>query len=112
MNKWIAYCGLDCEHCDARIATVTQDEAMKKRVARLWSELNGAQITPDMSLCEGCRMDGRKTPYCASICPVRSCAMEREMETCGSCEDMEHCPKLQALLEHNEAARQNLLEQG
>ena len=29
MNKLIAYCGLDCEQCEARIATVNQDESMK-----------------------------------------------------------------------------------
>ena len=29
MNKLIAYCGLDCEKCEARIATVNQDESMK-----------------------------------------------------------------------------------
>ena len=25
MNKLIAYCGLDCEQCEARIATVNHD---------------------------------------------------------------------------------------
>ncbi len=29
MNKLIAYCGLDCEKCEARIATVNQDEARR-----------------------------------------------------------------------------------
>ena len=29
MNKLIAYCGLDCEQCEARIATVNRDESMK-----------------------------------------------------------------------------------
>lgn len=25
MNKYIAYCGLDCEKCEARIATINND---------------------------------------------------------------------------------------
>ena len=37
------YCGLDCEACEARIATVNNDEALCQRVAREWSELNGVE---------------------------------------------------------------------
>ena len=28
MNEYIAYCGLDCEECEARLATVNNDEAL------------------------------------------------------------------------------------
>ena len=45
MNTYIAYCGLDCETCEARLATINHDEALRKRVAKEWSELNGANIT-------------------------------------------------------------------
>ena len=47
MNELIACCGLDCEKCDARIATVTNDEALREKTAALWSQLNGVEITPD-----------------------------------------------------------------
>ncbi len=33
MNKLLAYCGLDCEKCEARIATVNQDESLREKVA-------------------------------------------------------------------------------
>ena len=46
MNELIACCGLDCEKCDARIATVTNDEALREKTAALWSQLNGVEITP------------------------------------------------------------------
>ena len=55
MNDYIAYCGLDCEGCDARIATANNDDALREKVAKLWSELNGVPITPDMIFCDGCR---------------------------------------------------------
>ena len=29
MNQLIACCGLDCEKCDARIATITNDSALR-----------------------------------------------------------------------------------
>lgn len=41
MNDYIAYCGLNCETCEARLATVNNDDALRSKVAKLWSELNG-----------------------------------------------------------------------
>ncbi|MCR4607727.1 MAG: DUF3795 domain-containing protein [Oscillospiraceae bacterium] len=108
MKKYIAYCGLDCESCEARIATVNNDNALRGKVAKLWSELNGVEITPEMINCAGCRIDGVKTPYCDSLCPIRQCALGREVETCGSCPEMENCEKAGAILANSEDARRNL----
>ena len=88
MNDYIAYCGLDCEGCDARIATANNDDALREKVAKLWSELNGVPITPDMIFCDGCRMNGRKTPYCESLCPIRQCALEKGVSTCAGCGEL------------------------
>ena len=108
MNTFIAYCGLNCETCEARLATVNNDEALRLKVAELWSKLNGVEITPDMIYCTGCRIDGVKTPYCGTICPIRKCAMQRKVETCGSCDEMETCEKLAMILQNNPDARKNL----
>ncbi len=35
MKDFIAYCGLDCESCEARLATVTYDDALREKVAKL-----------------------------------------------------------------------------
>ena len=40
-NQLIGCCGLDCEKCDARIATITDDNALREQTATLWSKLNG-----------------------------------------------------------------------
>lgn len=109
MNEFIAYCGLDCKTCEARIATVTDDDLLRKKVAGLWSQLNGVEITPDMINCIGCRIDGVKTPYCESFCPIRQCAEKRNVETCGSCDRMRTCDKLKPILS-NEGARKNLMD--
>lgn len=45
MNKFIAFCGLNCETCEARLATVSDDDEMRSKVAKEWSELNNAEIT-------------------------------------------------------------------
>lgn len=57
MKKLIAYCGLDCENCDARKATLKNDDALREKTARLWSKMNGEKILPEMINCEGCRAD-------------------------------------------------------
>ena len=108
MNPYIAYCGLDCESCEARIATVNNDNSLRAKVAKEWSELNGIEITPEMINCEGCRLDGAKTVYCDSLCPVRQCARSLQMETCGSCPQMETCPKVAQILQNSAEARCNL----
>ena len=104
----IAYCGLDCEKCNAYLATVRDDRELREETAKLWSELNGAEITPDMIHCEGCRADGVKTPYCESLCPIRQCALGRNVETCGQCDEMEKCGKVGAVIGNNPEARGNL----
>ncbi len=90
----IGCCGLDCETCDARIATLTNDNALREKTAALWTKLNGVTITPEMIHCTGCRMDGAKTPFCDKLCPVHNCVREKRLDTCADCERMEECPTL------------------
>ena len=47
MKDMIGYCGLDCEKCDAYIATVNDDQALREKTAKLWAELNNAPILPE-----------------------------------------------------------------
>ena len=44
MRNMIAYCGLDCEKCDAYLATINDDQALCEKTAKLWAELNNAPI--------------------------------------------------------------------
>ena len=108
MKTYIAYCGLNCETCEARIATIHNDDALRKKVAGLWSELNGVEITPEMINCVGCRINGVKTPFCESLCPIRQCAQGRGVETCGGCDCMESCEKLGAITGNNADALRRL----
>lgn len=69
-NQLIGCCGLDCEKCDARIATLTNDNALREKTAALWTKINGVTITLEMIDCTGCRIDGAKTPFGDKLCPV------------------------------------------
>ena len=108
MKDFIAYCGLDCETCEARTATVNNDDELRRRVAELWSRLNGAEITPEMIRCEGCRFDGVKSLFCDSLCRIRPCAQGRGLEHCGLCAEMESCEKLAMITGDNAQALENL----
>ena len=108
MRKMIAYCGLDCEKCDAYQATLNNDKELREKTAKLWSELNQTLITPEQINCEGCRADGAKTVYCDSICEIRKCALKNGIETCGDCPDMEKCQKVGVIIGNNPDALKNL----
>ena len=110
MNKYIAICGLDCESCEARLATIRDDETLRGSVAKRWSELNGVEITPEMINCVGCRVDGVKTPYCEALCPIRRCALGRGFETCADCGELEGCEKAGMIIENNADALRRLRE--
>ena len=108
MNDYVAYCGLDCETCEARIATINNDDELRAKVARKWSELNGVEIKPEMINCSGCRIPGVKTPYCDSLCPIRQCAIGKRLETCGGCQEMKSCKKLGMVTSNNAEALHRL----
>ena len=84
----IAFCGLDCEKCDAYIATKNDDQALREKTAKLWAELNNAPILPGHINCDGCRVNGRKTVFCESLCGIRQCALKKGVTTCGDCPEM------------------------
>lgn len=108
MTDYIAYCGLDCETCEARLATVNNDNKLRIKVAEEWSKLNGVEIKPEMINCSGCRIPGVKTVYCDSLCPIRLCAKEKQVETCGGCPEMKSCKKVGAIIGNNPDARDRL----
>ena len=81
MRDMIAYCGLNCEKCDAYLATLNNDQALREKNARLWAELNQSPILPEHINCEGCRVAGVKNVYCESLCSIRQCASEKGAAT-------------------------------
>ena len=108
-DKYIAYCGLDCRKCEAWIATQNNDDELRKKVAKEWSIWNHTEITPEMINCDGCRLDGKKTPFCDSLCPIKNCASNMKMNTCGRCSHLYDCDKLKMITDHDDNAINNLI---
>ena len=60
MKQLIACCGLDCENCAARIATVNNDDELREKTAKEWSVLNNTpEITAETIHCMGDRKSTR-----------------------------------------------------
>jgi len=45
----IGYCGIDCDQCEAFIATQKNDDALRVEVAEKWARLFNAPIKPNTS---------------------------------------------------------------
>lgn len=110
MENLIACCGLDCKECQARKATINNDDELREKVAKNWSELNGVLITKEMINCDGCRVNGVKTPFCDKLCPIRQCVISKHIDTCGDCENLYSCKKIKMIISNNKDAFDRLME--
>ncbi len=108
MRDMIGYCGLDCEKCDAYLAALHDDQALRKKTAKLWAELNNAPILPEHINCQGCRVEGVKTVFCDQMCEIRRCALKKGVTTCGDCLDLGECQAVGTVISNNPEALENL----
>ncbi|MEJ5284807.1 MAG: DUF3795 domain-containing protein [Brevinematia bacterium] len=104
----IAFCGLDCSKCPAYIATIKNDDNERKKVAKEWSQMFHADITPDSVNCYGCKTEGKpRFYYCANMCEIRKCAVSKGVENCGKCKNYS-CIMLEEFLKNAPVAKENL----
>jgi hypothetical protein len=91
MEKIISCCGLNCATCEARIATMSNDDELRKATAEKWKTQYGvSEMAPEMINCTGCREEGVKIGHW-SMCQIRQCANDKGFKTCGDCDDVETC---------------------
>jgi len=109
MKQLIACCGIDCEFCDARIATVNNDNELREKTAQQWREAyNAPNITTESINCMGCRADGAKFDYC-NHCEIRNCATAKGFSACGECGELETCQIISFVINQVPGAKENLL---
>jgi hypothetical protein len=107
MEKIIAFCGLDCSECGAFIATKENSDAKRGEIAKEWSKAFGHEFKPEDINCYGCLdTTGPHIGYC-SICEIRKCGTEKEVENCAYCIDYA-CEKLEKFHEHTPEAKKRL----
>ncbi len=90
MEKLVSCCGLDCAGCEARIATMSDDDDLRKATSEKWRVNYHADITPVMINCTGCREDGVKFSHC-NDCEIRNCVKDKGYSTCADCAELETC---------------------
>jgi hypothetical protein len=92
VDALLSYCGLECSSCPAFIARRDNDNELREKTAREWSEQFHAEFIPDSIDCDGCVVEGVHSPYC-SMCEIRECATAKGVTTCAHCKDY-GCEKL------------------
>jgi len=107
MEKLISCCGLDCATCDARIATIANDNDLRSKTAEKWAVQFNSPITTEMINCVGCRAAGVHFGYC-DMCEIRNCVKEKGFETCGDCNEMTSCKKVATVHQYVPEAIANL----
>lgn len=100
-------CGLDCEKCDAYIATSNNDDSLREKIAKAWTVEFGFECSPDMINCTGCLSDGVKIGHCDE-CTTRSCAMSKGLDNCSFCSDFP-CEDMAKFMESVPEAKTNLM---
>ncbi len=106
MEQLISACGLNCADCDARKATLANDNAQREEVAKKWSTAYGANLTAANITCMGCMEPGVKFAHC-NECEYRACVRSKGLKNCSECSEYP-CEMLSAFFEHVPFAKTNL----
>jgi len=108
MEKLIACCGLNCATCNARIATINNDDELRRVTADKWRiDFNAPGLTFEMINCTGCREEGSKFSHC-TVCEIRNCVKARGLNTCGDCPEMGTCSVIAGIHKYVPEAITNL----
>ena len=86
MDRIVGFCGLICTECPAYLATLNDDDELRKSTAAKWSEMFKSDIKPESINCNGCTTAGTKFAHC-NECPMRKCAIAKAVTNCGWCRD-------------------------
>ena len=103
----IAYCGLDCSKCEGYLATQSNDAKQFAEVAKNWSKQFHADVKPEHVICDGCKAEKRKSFYCANICKITRCCLDKNYNFCIECSSFP-CSDEEFVLSNAPEAKANL----
>ena len=110
MEKLIACCGLNCASCDARIATLADDDTLRAETAEKWkAQFNAPDIAIETINCTGCMEPGIKFGHCLE-CNIRKCAIAKGYKTCSECAELKTCSIIASVINNVPGTLQNLLD--
>lgn len=80
----MAYCGLLCEECPVYLASQSNDEVQRERLAKMYS-VPGCSFTKEDIVCEGCHATSSNKSKMCKDCPMRNCARNKGVKHCAAC---------------------------
>jgi len=95
MNPMIAVCGLNCSECGAYLAKKNNDESIRIKTAKDWSNMFQVKINPSDIQCDGCRSEGGVRFQHCSVCEYRACGHKKDVRNCSECDEYP-CEKISA----------------
>ena len=86
MEKSIAFCGLVCSQCPVYIATKTNNEELKEKLAIEYSTDTFEFVKEDMN-CTGCHSVVGVNEKMRKECLMRKCGMHKSISHCAECNE-------------------------
>lgn len=112
MNRYIAYCGLDCTTCLIFKATLETDKSQKKKLREKIQKICNEEYDMHLQLeditdCDGCNANSGWLFSGCSQCEIRKCVIAKELKSCAYCEEYA-CEKLREFFTTDPEAKKNL----
>jgi len=78
-----------------KLAGMSDDIEKKREAYNTWrlKERYGLEFNPENILCKGCKTDASELGDAVSHCPVRKCAIDKGLDCCIECDELEKCDK-------------------
>jgi hypothetical protein len=90
------YCGYICPtDCKFLKGTLDKNEEMKQIAWAMWKieERYGIPYKRKQAFCYGCKTGDKPAGVVLSHCEVRACAIEKNLDCCIECAELETCDK-------------------
>jgi hypothetical protein len=90
------YCGYRCpDHCAFLKGSLENNVDLKKKAYTDWhiKERFGMEFNADELYCFGCKNSEKPEGIVLKNCTVRSCAIEKKIESCIECDELVACDK-------------------
>jgi len=86
-NEKISFCGIICSQCEAFIATMNDDDELRRKTAEKWSKQFNGEIKAEDINCRGCTSVEEPIFSHCRVCEYRLCGIDKEIENCAHCSE-------------------------
>ncbi|MFZ5354847.1 MAG: DUF3795 domain-containing protein [Bacillota bacterium] len=83
----ITMCGYRCDLCKAFAPNIKKED-QREQLSNIWNKYYELNISPENIYCDGCRCNKENAKRIDMSCPVRKCVIDRNIHSCGDCDDL------------------------